>query len=189
MSTTNHEWEFKDLTAYWPLHALENTLSPRFRAKHTFRGLDKFNGYLYEERESAEAFRLWSIPDHYANQFALIGVKIMWLQVFLAREYHPKDAIEEQTLLRLRDSCSRMLVFTTDVRQLFLMELSDKFYNKYGALRRPWLKGDEQFRSRSFDSWLHVEYTRAAHHPPNYIQALESQDKHIDPLRRSFDSK
>jgi hypothetical protein len=189
MPTTDSEWKFKDLTPYWPLHALEDPLPPRFLATHTFRGRDKFNGYLYEERESADVLRSWSIPDHYANQLALISVKIMWLQVLLAREYHPKDAIEEQTLLSLRDSCSRNLVFTTEVRRFFLMELSDEFYNVDGAVRQPWLKGDKRFRSRFLDSWLYVEYTRAAHNLPSYIQALESLDKGIDPLRISFDGE
>jgi hypothetical protein len=199
MSDNEDSWSFKDLSIYWPLHDVSGSLPPRYSSKSNISGPDEFGGYSF--RESCQGgHRSWSIPDHYANPLAIITAKIIWLQIFRSRNKHYKKIItskitsereqQSERLAKLQEGCARTLVFTMDVRRVFLLDLSYEYYDKSGVPRRKWTKEDEAFRSKHLDSWLYAEFAKAAHHPPTYVTIHgDDEDDDIDPLRLSLDGK
>lgn len=179
------QWTFRDLTVYWPFQKIPGRLHPRFMGRGTFEGVDPKSGggwtFIYSEK-TGEFFE-YKIPPHYATALALINAKIVWLQLFMAKNFRTTSVSQKEILGRMKDSCARSLMFTADVRKIFLMDICNEFYNKKGDFVIPYTSKDEVFRSPALDSWLYVEYHESSHSPPAYYQIAQASSNLKDPLK------
>jgi hypothetical protein len=172
-STHKIIWSPKDLTIFWPLHAMPKSLPAMCRNRTFIRSRDRSNGLeIVEETKYQSIIR--SIPDHYGNFLSIINSRIMHLQACeaylksLQSDEHRQTLEYRQTLERLQDSCRRNLIFTCAIRGEFYEEVAHAFYGKGGVPSRKFSQQDFSFRSTNLDSWLHVEFYNGTHAPPTY---------------------
>jgi hypothetical protein len=177
------EFQVADLSFHWPLHSLEWEHLSELTSRIYIRGRDQFGGWkveLLEAHENQTYKQIWSIPPQYGNTLGIINSKIMWLQAFLARRIPVKNKKsakgkqDMQTIAVLRDSVARCLIFDHGVRDMFFREVRRAFYGAEGTPLRSFNEIDYGWRSKFFDSWLHVEYEFKSHLPPSYIQIRET---------------
>jgi hypothetical protein len=159
-------------------------LHPRSVGTGTFAGLDSISGgWTFIYKEKAGEFYDYKIPPHYAPALAVINAKIVWLQVIRAKKFKATSVSEREILGRMRDSSARSLLFTVDVRKLFLSDISNEFYDTKGEFVSRYTDKDTVFRSPTLDSWLYVEYNKGSHSPPTYYETAKASNNLRDPLK------
>jgi hypothetical protein len=177
-------WKFRDLTVFWPLNKLPDRLPPRFLGKGVFEGTDASSGggWRFRVSEKVGEYREYLIPPHYANALAVLNAKIVWLHVFQTKRFTTSSEDEKDILKQMKDSIARSLIFTVDVRTIFLADIAHEFYNGERQFDKPFTIDDAVFRSPALDSWLYVEYSGGAHAPLIYREISQRSQILMDPL-------
>jgi hypothetical protein len=177
------QWSFKDLTPYWPYQQIPERPPPRIMGRGIFEGKDESGGWKFNYSEKVGEFWEYKIPPHYANALAAINAKIVWLQLFVAKKFKTTSVSQKEILGRMKNSCTRSLMFTADVRKMFLADVCDEFYSEEGDFVRSYTSKDIVFRSPALDSWLYVEYHKSTHSPPVYHEIAKASGNLEDPLK------